>query len=96
MNASTAPMPEAPFFHEASEQVRFWILVEEEWVGASVSKQALRMRYQRNPLLNAPNEDPLVTYLAHAPEMEAAVRRRLLGGALKPVMLRERDLQTPA
>lgn len=35
------------------------------------------------------------TYRSHAPEIEAAARRRVDQGAIEPVMLREFDLRAP-
>ncbi|HSI52588.1 MAG: DUF1488 family protein [Ramlibacter sp.] len=80
---------DAPFFHDASATVRFWIVVDGTPLGASVGSQALHHRFRPN----AQGDDPLETYLAHATEIEAAVRRRLAQGSREPVMLREPDLR---
>jgi hypothetical protein len=77
-------------FHEASRTVRFWIRVEGRLVGASIGSEALHYHYRPE----AHGEDPLETYRAHAGEMESAVRRRVAGGSLQPVMLREHDLRS--
>ena len=82
-------MPDSPFLHEASGTVRFWILVDGQPLGASVSREALHHRYR--PTTQA--DDPVETYLANAADIEAAVRRRLAQGSREPVMLREFDLR---
>ena len=84
-------MAEAPFFHESSEAVRFWVLVDGKPLGASIGRTALHHRYRPN----SQGEDPLETYLANAVDIEAAVRRRLAQGSIEPVMLREHDLRAP-
>lgn len=82
-------MPIAPFFHADSASVRFWVEVEGLLVGATVGKAALHYRY--NP--GRQDDEPLATYLAHAVEIDDIVRRRVAGGSLEPVMLREFDLR---
>lgn len=82
-------MSDSPFFHEASGTVRFWVPVDGNLLGASVSREALHHRYSPT----AQGDDPLETYRAHAAEIEAAVRRRLAEGSREPVMLREYDLR---
>ena len=77
------------FFHEPSGTVRFWVLVGEKELGASVSREALHHRYRPS----AQGEDPLETFHANLADIEAAVRRRAAVGAREPVMLREHDLQ---
>ncbi|GKS86926.1 DUF1488 family protein [Acidovorax sp. SUPP2522] len=84
-------MSQPPFFHEASGTVRFWVEVQSQWIGASVGKDALHYRYSPGTA----DEDPMDTYRSHAPEIEAAVRRRVDQGAIEPVMLREFDLRAP-
>lgn len=84
MNASTA----LPFFHEASGAVRFWVLVKDLPVGASIARETLHYRYQPD----RSDDDPLATYHQHAEALAEAVRRRVAGGSIEPVMLRERDL----
>jgi hypothetical protein len=84
-------MPDTPFFHEDSGTVRFWVLVDGNPLGASVSREALHHRYRPT----AQGDDPMETYLANAADIEAAVRRRLAQGSREPVMLREYDLRAP-
>jgi Protein of unknown function (DUF1488) len=78
-----------PFFHEPSGTVRFWVVVEELLVGASVDRNTLHYRYHAQ----ASDDEPLATYLAHAAEIDSAVRRRVAGGSIEPVMIREFDLR---
>ena len=85
-------MTTQPFFDLSSGEVRFYVEIDGESVGASITKQTLHYRYCRA----AQGDDPLATYTAHAGEIEAAVRRRVSKGSLKPVMLREVDLSPPA
>ena len=82
-------MPQDGTFHIESGTVRFWMLIDGEMVDASVSQEALHYRYRPK----ATGEDPLETYLANQEDIEAAVRRRVLRGSLRPVMLREFDLR---
>ena len=82
-------MSDAPFFHEASGTVRFWVQVDGNHVGASVSREALHHRYRPG----AQNDDPLETWRDNAGDIEAAVRRRVAQGSREPVMLREYDLR---
>jgi hypothetical protein len=77
------------FFHESSGTVRFWVLVGDKEIGASVSREALHHRYRAT----AQGEDPLETFQANRADIEAAVRRREAEGAREPVMLREYDLR---
>ena len=77
------------FFHESSGTVRFWVLLGEKEVGASVSREALHHRYRPT----AQGEDPLETFHANVADIEAAVRSRVAQGAREPVMLREYDLR---
>lgn len=85
-------MSDAPFFHEASDSVRFWTLIGAEQVGATISRATLHYRFRPD----AQGEDPLETYRAHAGVIEAAVRRRVAAGSREPVMLREHDLRADA
>ena len=82
-------MSQPPFFHEPSAAVRFWVLVDGNLVGASISSQTLHYRFRPD----AQGEDPLETYKAHAQDIDAAVRRRVAQGAIEPVMLREFDVR---
>ena len=81
-------MSTQPFFHPGSGEVRFFVEIDGESVGASITRQTLHYRFCRT----AQGDDPLATYVAHADAIEAAVRRRVAGGSLKPVLLREFDL----
>lgn len=84
-------MSDAPYFHDASDSVRFWVDMEgSQFVSASIGRQALRYHFR-----TIENADPLDTFSHHAEEIEAAVRRRLSQGAIEPVMLRENDLHAP-
>lgn len=80
--------PEA-FLHLPSGAVRFWIPVGQGFLGASIHSTDLHYRYCSHET----TDQPLATFLAHASEIEAAVRRRLDAGALEPVILRGPDLQ---
>jgi hypothetical protein len=87
-SVSSSSMSNPPFLHEASGTVRFWVLVDGVHVGASVGKETLHYRYHAT----ARDDEPLNTYEVHAKEIDAAVRKRVAGGAREPVMLRESDL----
>jgi hypothetical protein len=80
-----------PFFHQPSGTVRFWVLVDDVLVGASIGKETLHYRYHANRT----DDDPLATYLANSAEIDAAVRRRVAGGSTEPVMLRDPDVRAP-
>ena len=82
-------MSDAPFFHEASGTVRFWVLVDGQPFGASVSREALHHRYR--PTVQG--DDPLQTFRDNIADIEAAVHRRIAQGSREPVMLREYDLR---
>lgn len=82
-------MSDAPFLHESSGTVRFWVAVDGKLLGASVGREALHHRYRPT----SQGEDPVETFLANAADIEAAVRRRLAQGSREPVMLREYDLR---
>ena len=82
-------MSDAPFFHEASGTVRFWVLVDGQPFGASVSREALHHRFR--PTVQG--EDPMQTFLDNQADIEAAVHRRIAQGSREPVMLREYDLR---
>jgi len=84
-------MSQPPFVHQPSGTVRFWVLVDEVLVGASIGKETLHYRY--NP--NQSDDDPLVTYTQNAAEIGAAVRRRVAAGSREPVMLRDWDVRPP-
>ena len=82
-------MPPAPFLHDDSGVLRFWVdCGEGKFVGASISKAALHYRFQAD----LSGADAVATYIAHQKEIDAAVRRRLAAGSLEPIMLREADV----
>ena len=81
-------MSPAPFFHDASGCVRFWVLVEDQYIGASIRRETLHYRFAPQ----AQDEDPVATYQAHAVDIDAAVRRRVAAGSREPVMLRDPDV----
>ena len=85
-------MTNPPYLHHDTAAVRFWVEVEGQAVGASVSCMALHHRFSPAAL----DEDPLETYIAHAAEIDAAVRRRVAQGSIEPVMLRAFDLRQAA
>lgn len=78
------------FFHLETGAVRFWVPVPGGFIGASIGKATLHYRYA--PLRT--DDDALSTYREHRAEIDAAVQRRLAGGAREPVMLRDWDLRT--
>lgn len=82
-------MRQEAYFHQPSEAVRFWVLLDARWVGASIGRHVLHYSF----CAGSSGDQPLETYLAHAPEIDAAVRRRLAAGSLEPVLLREHDLR---
>ena len=77
------------FFHADSEAVRFWVPMGEAFIGATIGKATLHYRFE--PMRT--DDDAFATYVAHADEIHAAVRRRVAGGSREPVMLREWDLR---
>jgi len=81
-------MSQEAFFHAESGTVRFWVKIDEAWVGASVRQEALHYRF----CPTRTDDEPLRTFLNHVPELEAAVRRRIEAGSYQPVILREPDL----
>ncbi|RZL89083.1 MAG: hypothetical protein EOP82_21065 [Variovorax sp.] len=85
-------MSNPPFFHESSGSVHFWVVIDGQPVGASIGKETLHYRYRPT----ATDDIPLDTYELHAKEIDAAVRRRVLGGSVEPVMVREFDLHEAA
>lgn len=83
-------MTEAPFLHADSDSVRFWVLIDAGWVGATISRRTLHHGFRPQ----AEGEDPLETYQAFEQVIHAAVRRRVAAGSREPVMLREYDLRS--
>ncbi len=83
-----ASTPE-PFLHLPSGTVRFWVLVNGQFVGSSIRREILHYRYHATQT----DDDPMVTYAANLAEIHAAVRRRVAKGSIEPVMLRDADIQ---
>ena len=80
------------FLHVESGAVRFWVLTESgQQVGATISTQTLHYSFHAE----LSGVDALATYVANREIIDAAVRRRVAGGSIEPVMLRERDVPTP-
>lgn len=82
-------MAQEAFFHQPSGKVRFWVLVDDMLVGATIGKETLHYRYQ--PHMS--DDDPLATYRVNAAEIDDAVRRRVAAGSIEPVMLRDFDVR---
>ena len=85
-------MSQPAFFHIPSGTVRFWVLIDDVPIGASIGKATLHYRYWPH----AKDDDPLATYTQNAAEIDAAVRRRVAAGSREPVMLRDPDVRAPA
>ena len=83
-----AATPE-PFLHLPSGTVRFWVLVNGQFVGSSIRREILHYRYHATQT----DDDPMITYAANRAEIHAAVRRRVAKGSIEPVMLRDADIQ---
>ena len=81
-------MSNPPFFHEASGSVHFWVPIDGALVGATIRKETLHYCYRST----AVDDQPLETYQLHAQAIDAAVRRRVSGGSVEPVMVRDHDL----
>lgn len=78
-----------PHFHIDSGAVRFWVPVNGQLIGASISRETLHYRFRPH----AQGDDPLETFHAHVQDITAAVERRVATGSIEPVMLREYDLR---
>src|SRR3954468_11684852 len=94
MNPAPSSAPAAvntpePFHHLPSGTVRFWVLVNGQFVGASIRREILHYRYHATQT----DDDPMVSYAANLAEIHAAVRRRVAKGSIEPVMLRDADIQ---
>jgi hypothetical protein len=85
-------MTPEPYYHEDSGAVRFWVPIDGQVVGSSVSSRTLHFRFRPG----ASDDVPLETYKRHAEDLHAAVRRRVAAGSIEPVMLREHDLRPDA
>ena len=79
----------APFFHEDSGCVRFWVPIAGIAVGAAVNRETLH-RLRAVPVAD---DDPLATFREHSAKLEDAVRRRVAAGAIETVTIREPDLR---
>jgi hypothetical protein len=85
----TAGLPQA-FFHEDSGAVRCWVrLPDGNAVGAIVRRELLHYVFGGR----FDGGDALVTFGVHRAAIEAAVLRRVAGGSIEPVLLREADLK---
>jgi Protein of unknown function (DUF1488) len=83
-----APLP-APFFHQDSEALRFWVQVPGGApIGAMLTKQLLHYRFDAK----ADGSDAVALYERHRRDLDAAVLARVANGSIEPVMLREHDL----
>jgi hypothetical protein len=92
MSTILTAMP-AAHFHDDSEAVRFWVTCDDgSVVGASIGKMTLHYSFRGEPTAAG----ALAAYLANREVIDATVRRRVAAGSIEPVMLRERDLPTPA
>jgi hypothetical protein len=86
--ATGASLP-APFFHQDSEALRFWVQVPGGGViGAMLTRQLLHYRFDANP----DGSNAVALYEKHRAELDAAVLARVANGSIEPVMLREHDL----
>ena len=84
-------MPPDPYFHADTDCVRFWVTVGDLPVGASIARRVLAHGLSNGSAA----QDPLQTYTANAAALADAVRRRVAGGSIEPVMIREADLAGP-
>lgn len=90
MTETTAPaaLP-APFFHQDSEALRFWVQVPGGVpIGAMLTRQLLHYRFDAKP----DGSDAVALYEKHRRDIDAAVLGRVASGSIEPVMLREHDL----
>lgn len=82
-------MPPAPFFHDASGAVRFWVLTGQGgYIGATIGRETLHYLFEHDDC----RAEPVALYLKHHREIDEAVLRRCAAGSREPVMLREADL----
>lgn len=85
-------MTQAPYFHTETGAVRFWVPIDDQVVGASISRETLHYRFRPG----VQGDDPLETFTTYAGDIIAAVKRRVAQGSIEPVMLREYDLRQPS
>lgn len=69
--------------------MRFWVPINDQFVGASISRDTLHYRFRPN----ARDDDPMDTFTANTRDIHAAVQRRVAQGSIEPVMIREFDLR---
>ena len=82
-------MTQAPFFHSDSGAVRFWVPIDDQLIGCSISRETLHHRFRPG----VQGDDPLGTFNTYSSDIIAAVKRRVAQGSIEPVMLREYDLR---
>jgi hypothetical protein len=87
-SSEAAPVEHAPIFNELLRSVSFWVPIDARLVNANIRRETLHDCY----CPTAVNDNPLDTYKLHAPEIDAAVRRRVAEGSVEPVVLRQFDL----
>jgi hypothetical protein len=84
-------MKQDPYFHTETGAVRFWVPIDDQLVGASISRETLHYSFRPG----VQGDDPLETFNTYASDIIAAVKRRVAQGSIEPVMLREHDLRQP-
>jgi hypothetical protein len=78
-----------PWFHQDTGAVRFWVAIPEgKPMGAILSAQVLHFRFHTQ----ADGSDAVAAYHANRSEIDAVVMRRVAGGSIEPVIVRENDL----
>lgn len=78
-----------PFFDQASATVRFWVTQDgQPPVAASIGGATLRYHFQAQGV----GDELVAAYVAHAGQIDDAVRRRLAAGSREPVILRDPDV----
>jgi hypothetical protein len=82
-------MSSSEFFHDPTDSVRFWVQIDGNDVGASVSRNTLHFHFAPN----STGEDPMATFRTHLAGLEDAVRRRVGKGSIEPVIIRDSDLR---
>lgn len=89
---NTAPPPHA-FFHVDTAAVRFWVDVDGGWVGAILRESILFHCFgaERGDSAESAQAGAMRAFESHAEEIAGAVRRRVAGGSIEPVLLREAD-----
>jgi hypothetical protein len=77
-----------PYFHEASDTVRFWVPSGESGMGAIIGREVLSYCFRGL----SDEGEPLKIYAAHREQIHAAVLQRMAAGAREPVILKRHDL----